>query len=105
MQTHRIRKARTYRILSIHLVKGLALFNSQEGYIVTNHHVIEEASHISVTFYEGTQLPAMVVGTDIDTDLAVIQISAPPESLQPVRWANSDEVRVGQRVIAIGNPT
>ncbi len=64
------------------LGQGTGFVYSQEGYIVTNHHVIEEASHISVTFYEGTQLPAIVVGTDIDTDLAVIQISAPPESLQ-----------------------
>ena len=87
------------------LGQGTGFVYSQEGYIVTNHHVIEEASHISVTFYERTQLPAMVVGTDIDTNLAVIQISAPPESLQPVRWANSDEVRVGQRAIASGNST
>jgi S1-C subfamily serine protease len=74
------------------------------GHIVTNNHVVEDTTELLVTFYEGTTVPASVVGTDPDSDLAVIQVDMPAESLRPVVWGDSESVRVGQRAIAIGNP-
>jgi len=75
-----------------------------QGHIVTNNHVVDGAQDIQVTFSDGTTLPATVVGTDPNTDLAVIQVSAPAGLLHPVRMGDSSKVVVGQVAIAIGNP-
>jgi 2-alkenal reductase len=75
-----------------------------QGHIVTNNHVIADTTELLVTLYDGTILPATVVGVDPDSDLAIIKVDAPPESLRPVTWGDSDQVRVGQRAVAIGNP-
>jgi serine protease Do len=75
-----------------------------QGHIVTNNHVIDGASKISVTFADGTTAAAKVVGADLNSDLAVIQVNVPASQLQPVELADSSQVMVGQVAIAIGNP-
>jgi len=76
----------------------------KEGHIVTNNHVVADAEEITVTFLDNTTVPAEVVGTDPQSDLAVIKVDLPPEKLQPVRLADSTDVHVGQLAVAIGNP-
>ena len=76
----------------------------KEGHIVTNNHVVEDADTITVTFVDDTIVPAEVVGTDPDSDLAVIKVDLPAEQLQPVQVADSTGVKVGQLAVAIGNP-
>jgi serine protease Do len=75
-----------------------------QGHIVTNNHVIDGASKISVTFADGTSATAKVVGADPNSDLAVIQVNVPASKLQPVELADSSQLMVGQVAIAIGNP-
>ncbi len=79
------------------------LFNDQ-GYIVTNNHVIEGATELQVRFYEGTTLFAELIGTDPDSDLAVIKVDALPSGVAPLTVGDSREVNVGQMAVAIGNP-
>ncbi|MFV9876002.1 MAG: Do family serine endopeptidase [Rickettsiales endosymbiont of Dermacentor nuttalli] len=73
------------------------------GYIVTNNHVISEAEEITVKFNNEKEIKARIVGYDTKTDLALLKVDV-PESLPYVKWADSDTVRVGDWVIAIGNP-
>lgn len=75
-----------------------------EGHIVTNNHVVEGADALRVTFGDGLQLPAELVGTDPDSDLAVIKVEPRLAELVPVEQGRIEEVTVGQRAIAIGNP-
>ncbi len=75
-----------------------------QGHIVTNNHVVDGATNIQVTFYDGTTVPATVVGRDPDSDLAVIQVKETSVPLVPVQVADSTQVKVGQVAIAIGNP-
>ena len=75
-----------------------------DGHIVTNSHVVEGASAITVTFADGTVLDAELVGADPESDLAVIRVDAGAVDLQPVTLADSRVVQVGDLVIAIGNP-
>lgn len=75
-----------------------------QGDIVTNNHVIAGASQIQVTFADGTTVPATLVGADLNSDLAVIKVNVPASELHPVTLMNSDQVKVGQMAIAIGNP-
>jgi len=75
-----------------------------QGNIITNNHVVAGADKIEVTFSDETVAPAELVGTDPDSDLAVIHVDLPPDQLQPVLMGDSDELRVGQLAIAIGNP-
>lgn len=74
------------------------------GHIVTNNHVIDGATQIQVTFSDGTTTAAKVVGTDPDSDLAVLSVNVPGNQLRPVQVADSTQVKVGQFAIAIGNP-
>jgi serine protease Do len=83
---------------------GSGFIWDKEGHIVTNNHVVDGATKITVTFYDGTTVPAEVVGTDPDSDLAVIQVDVPADQLQPVQVADSTQVKVGELAIAIGNP-
>ena len=76
----------------------------REGRIVTNFHVVYGADSITVTMVDRADYKARVVGLDPDHDLAVLQIKAPPDSLAPVTIGSSRELRVGQKVLAIGNP-
>jgi serine protease DegS len=73
-----------------------------DGYIITNAHIIDEASEILVDFNDGTTAAAEVIGTDPETDLAVIRVDA--KDLTPVRIGSSDTARVGDVALAIGNP-
>ncbi len=75
-----------------------------EGHIVTNYHVVEGASRVTVTFADGTTYSAEPVGADPNADLAVIKIDAPADVLHPVTLADSTKIRVGELAIAIGNP-
>jgi serine protease Do len=76
----------------------------KSGHIVTNNHVVAGADKVEVRFNDGTTVPATVVGTDPDSDLAVIKVDVPADSLKPVTIADSTKVKVGQLAIAIGNP-
>jgi serine protease Do len=76
----------------------------QEGHIVTNNHVINGADKIEVTFSDGTIMPASMVGSDPDSDLAVLKVDLPAAQLHPMTLADSNAVKVGQLAIAIGNP-
>ncbi len=84
--------------------QGSGFVFSKDGYIVTNNHVVALANSIVVTFADGEQLDAEVVGTDPDSDLAVLKVSAQPGFLNAVELADSGELRVGQLVVAIGSP-
>lgn len=84
--------------------EGSGFVWDQEGHIVTNNHVIAGATNINVIFYDDFTVPAEIVGTDADSDLAVLRVDAPAERLQPVVLADSSEVHVGELAIAIGNP-
>lgn len=81
---------------------GFVLDN--EGHILTNYHVIEGAREVEVTLFNGKTFQAAPVGLDPNTDMAVIKIEAPAESLHPVQFGDSTGLKVGQRVFAIGNP-
>jgi S1-C subfamily serine protease len=83
---------------------GSGFVIEQEGRIVTNNHVIDGADEIDVTFWDGTVATAKVIGADPYSDLALIQVTLDPGKLSPLTLGDSDQVKVGQRVIAIGNP-
>ncbi len=76
----------------------------KQGHILTNYHVIEGAREINVTLFDGKTYDAQLVGHDPPTDVAVIKINAPAEALFPIRFGESNRLKVGQRVFAIGNP-
>lgn len=78
------------------------IVDADNGYILTNHHVVQRADEITVTLIDGRELEAKLVGSDPDTDLAVIQVKA--DNLTALQIADSDQLRVGDFVIAIGNP-
>ena len=81
---------------------GSGVVISPEGYIVTNNHVVEESTDITVTTFDGKEYPAKVVGTDPKTDLAVIKIEG--ESLPFISWSAQETIRVGDLVLAVGSP-
>lgn len=83
---------------------GSGFIVDQEGHIVTNNHVVEDAERLLVTFGDGTVMEAEVLGTDAYSDLAVIQVESLPEGAGVVELGDSDSIQVGQRVLAIGNP-
>jgi len=83
---------------------GSGLILDNDGYIVTNNHVVDGADEITVTLGDGKDLPASVVGTDPKTDIALLKIEAGSEKLVPVTLGDSDRVRVGEWVLAVGNP-
>lgn len=78
------------------------IVDAQKGYILTNNHVVGKADEITVTLRDGRSFEAKMVGTDPESDVAVIQI--PADNLQDLPIANSDKLRVGDFVVAIGNP-
>ena len=84
--------------------QGSGFIFDTDGHVVTNNHVVEDAERIDVTFADGASVQAEIVGTDPDSDLAVLKVNTTPESLRPVKWGDSDTIKVGQRAIAIGNP-
>ena len=81
---------------------GSGFIISQDGYIVTNHHVIAEADKIEVSLYNGKKFKAKIIGKDKLSELALIKIDA--KNLPFIKWGNSDVIEVGDWVLAIGNP-
>jgi S1-C subfamily serine protease len=84
--------------------QGSGFVYDQKGNIVTNYHVVENAQTIDVNFADGYRAEGQIVGKDLDSDIAVIRIDVPPAGLKPLLLGNSAELKVGQTVIAIGNP-
>ena len=83
---------------------GSGVVIDPRGYILTNNHVVEDASDINVTFNDGREIPATVVGTDPKTDLAVIKVKLENEQLPFIPWGTYDTLRVGDVVLALGSP-
>jgi len=81
---------------------GSGFIISEDGYIITNHHVIEDSDSVTVTLYDGTQYDAEIVGYDASNDLAVLKVDA--KGLPAVVIGDSDNLNVGDPVVAIGNP-
>lgn len=76
----------------------------KKGHILTNYHVVENARMLEVTLFDGSKWEARIVGVDPSNDLAVIKIDSPPDKLKPIPFGDSSNLRVGQKVLAIGNP-
>lgn len=76
----------------------------QQGHILTNHHVIDGARQVAVTLFDGETYSANVVGSDPVNDIAVLKIDAPADDLYPISLGDSEDLRVGKRVFALGNP-
>jgi len=83
---------------------GSGFVYDQQGDIVTNYHVVENAQNMEVDFPSGLKVQGKVLGTDLDSDLAVIKVNVPSNQLVPLMMGDSDKVKVGQSVVAIGNP-
>lgn len=86
---------------------GSGFILSEDGYVVTNNHVVENAVSVSVTTYDGNEYAATIVGTDSTNDVAVLKIAQedlPNQGLSPVTLGSSDDLIVGDQVVAIGNP-
>ncbi|PJF31280.1 MAG: hypothetical protein CUN51_05285 [Candidatus Thermofonsia Clade 1 bacterium] len=87
------------------IAQGSGFLYDRNGHIVTNNHVVESADRVTVIFADGLRLPATIVGTAPDADIAVVRVDPAQISyLDPLPLADSDQVRVGERAIAIGNP-
>jgi 2-alkenal reductase len=84
--------------------QGSGFVYDQQGHIVTNNHVVAGGGQMAVAFADGRVVEAKLIGTDPDSDLAVIKVDLPAAQLIPVTLADSDQLKVGQIVIAIGNP-
>ncbi len=83
---------------------GSGVVIDRKGRIVTNFHVVQEASRIEVTLYDKSSYEAKVLGTDRFNDLVILEIDCPAEKLHPIKLGSSDNLKVGQKVLAIGNP-
>jgi putative serine protease PepD len=74
------------------------------GHILTNNHVVADAQKLEVTLGDGSKWPAKLIGSDPDNDLAIIKIDAPKEKLRVIPMGDSKNLKIGQKVLAIGNP-
>ena len=85
---------------------GAGFMYDSDGHVVTNYHVVQSASNdkVEVDFLSGFKAYGTVIGTDLDSDLAVLKVDAPASELHPLTVGDSDQLSVGQTVIAIGNP-
>ena len=83
---------------------GSGFVYDDQGHILTNYHVVEGANQVEVDFTSGYKIYGTVVGTDLDSDLAVVKVNAPVSELHPLPMGDSNALKVGQTVIAIGNP-
>ena len=84
--------------------QGSGFVWDKEGHIVTNNHVVSDSSEVMVSFADGDRASAKVLGTDPESDLAVIQVDVPASQLTPVSLGDSDVLEVGQLAVALGNP-
>ncbi|MEM2057053.1 MAG: trypsin-like peptidase domain-containing protein [Thermoproteota archaeon] len=96
--------AKSFLSEDVGLGSGFVVKHGESHYILTNYHVVRGASNLTVTFFNGESYPAQVVGTDPYSDLAVLNCSAPFELYHPLNMTFSSSLRVGDLVIAIGNP-
>lgn len=87
---------------NVQQASGSGVIVQKDGYIVTNNHVVKGADEISVTLHDKREFSAKVIGTDPNTDLALIKIEA--DDLSAISFANSDNVKVGEWCLAVGNP-
>ncbi|RFA39584.1 trypsin-like peptidase domain-containing protein [Alkalilimnicola ehrlichii] len=88
-----------------HAAGSGVVVDAAEGLILTSAHVLQDADEVMVTLHSGEQLPASPVGSDLETDLAVIKIDPDPDTeLYTLPWADPEELRVGDFVVAVGNP-
>ena len=83
---------------------GSGIVIDKQGHVLTNFHVVEGAQEIQAVLYDGSSHDASLVGVDPVTDVAVLRVEAPAELLVPVQFGSSNDLKVGQRVFAIGNP-
>jgi S1-C subfamily serine protease len=83
---------------------GSGIVLDTQGHVLTNFHVVEAAKEIQVLLYDGSSHLASIIGFDPATDVAVLKVAAPAKLLEPVQFGSSADLRVGQRVFAIGNP-
>ena len=86
------------------IASGFVVSDSNSDYVITNFHVVDGTVNSTVTFSNGDAFPATTVGTDADSDLAVLSIQAPQADLHPLLFASSSSLSVGMPVVAIGNP-
>jgi serine protease Do len=83
---------------------GSGFILNKDGYIITNNHVVAQADEIQITFYDETEVPAKLIGRDSKTDVALLKVEKMPTKAIPVLIGDSDAMKVGEIVIAIGNP-
>jgi S1-C subfamily serine protease len=89
---------------SLPLGTGSGFVFDREGYIVTNNHVVVEGDSFEVVFADGSHHSAELVGADVDSDLGVLKVDELPDGIVPISLGDSNNLKVGQFVIAIGNP-
>jgi len=103
--TDRVRSRRhLFGVAEVQRGQGSGFVWSEDGYVVTNYHVLDGASRAYVSFVEGETYEGFYVGGDPDHDVAVLRINAPRSALKPVQVGKSKDLLVGQKVFAIGNP-
>jgi S1-C subfamily serine protease len=83
---------------------GSGFVYDDQGHILTNYHVVEGATQVEVDFTSGYKIYGTIIGTDLDSDLAIVKVDAPASELHPLPLGDSSTLKVGQTVIAIGNP-
>lgn len=86
------------------VAQGSGFVIDRSGDIVTNEHVVEAASRLQVDFADGTSVPARLVGADASTDIAVVRVDVPETTLHPLALRSSPAARIGEPVLAVGNP-
>lgn len=89
---------------SLPLGTGSGFVFDEEGHIVTNNHVVAEGESFEVVFADGSRREAALIGSDVDSDLGVLKVESLPNNVKPISLSDSRNLRVGQFVIAIGNP-
>jgi len=99
-----IRDLFSMRLYEVPRGAGSGFMWDKKGHIISNFHVVYQASAVQVTLKDGTSYDAEVVGADPDHDIAVLKIKAPAEALTPIPVGSSADLQVGQNVMAIGNP-
>ena len=83
---------------------GSGFVYSEDGYVITNQHVVKDAQKVTVTFLDGESYIGDVIGTDQDLDIAVVKVSPSNTYLQPIKIGDSSKLKVGEKIAAIGNP-
>ncbi len=84
--------------------QGSGFMYDDQGHFVTNFHVVDDVDEISVVFYDGLILEGELIGADPDSDIAILRVIDPPENISPLALGDSTTLRVGESVVAIGNP-